>query len=149
MPDVPERAVGPAAEALCALHDLDPEWARTLARAALEAAAPLLAEAWEAEREQRRKHRASALPESFIAWNASRTRAAGHRDAGSATMILARYGDTVSARQRLVAEAKIAAPEASWTEIGATVGMTKDQAAGLFRRMLRTARLQVEVPRAR
>jgi hypothetical protein len=45
VPDIPESAVGPAAEALCTLHDLDPEWARTLARAALEAAAPLLAEA--------------------------------------------------------------------------------------------------------
>jgi hypothetical protein len=45
MPDIPESAVGPAAEALCELHHLDPDWARTLARAALEAAAPLLAEA--------------------------------------------------------------------------------------------------------
>jgi hypothetical protein len=38
--------VDPAADALCELHHLDPEWARTLARAALKAAAPVLAEAW-------------------------------------------------------------------------------------------------------
>jgi hypothetical protein len=41
VPDVPESAVGPAADALCELHHLDPEWARTLA---LEAAAPILAD---------------------------------------------------------------------------------------------------------
>ena len=43
MASIPEAAVDPAAAALCDLHHLDPGWARTLARAALEAAAPLLA----------------------------------------------------------------------------------------------------------
>lgn len=46
MPDVPEQAVWLAADALCALHDLDPIWARTLAAAALQAAVPAIAEAW-------------------------------------------------------------------------------------------------------
>ena len=76
------------------------------------------------------------------AHNAARSRAAGHRNAGSAAMILARLGATASPRQRLVAEAKIATPEASWSEIAAMLGMTKDQAAGVFRRFLRAAERQ-------
>jgi hypothetical protein len=44
VPDTPPEAVRLAAEALCDLHHLDPEWARTLARAALDAAAPVLAD---------------------------------------------------------------------------------------------------------
>lgn len=45
MPDIPEAAVEPAAKAMRELHHLDPEQACTLARAALDAAAPVLAEA--------------------------------------------------------------------------------------------------------
>lgn len=41
----PEAAVDRAAAALCELHHLDPEWARMLARGALEAAVPVLVEA--------------------------------------------------------------------------------------------------------
>jgi hypothetical protein len=53
MPDIPEAALASAAEAMCALHDLDPAWAEVLARAALEAAAPILAEAWGATAERK------------------------------------------------------------------------------------------------
>lgn len=53
MPDVPEAAVEPATQALLADFPDDPEFARHLARTALEAAAPVLAEAWGVtEREQ-------------------------------------------------------------------------------------------------
>ena len=63
MASIPEAAVDPAAAALCDLHHLDPGWARTLARAALEAAAPLLAEAWGVTGNEReaRKRRAAEL----------------------------------------------------------------------------------------
>lgn len=44
VPDIPGQAVEPAARALRELHHLDPEWACTLARAALDAAAPVLAD---------------------------------------------------------------------------------------------------------
>lgn len=49
MPDLPEAAIDDAAAALCELHHLDPEHARRLARAALDAAWPHLASA-EAEK---------------------------------------------------------------------------------------------------
>jgi hypothetical protein len=45
VPDYPQETVTAAASAMCELHDLDPRWAETLAGAALDAAAPLLAEA--------------------------------------------------------------------------------------------------------
>jgi hypothetical protein len=45
MPDIPAAAADAAAEAMCELHHLDSGWAQVLARGALEAAAPILAEA--------------------------------------------------------------------------------------------------------
>lgn len=83
-------------------------------------------------------------PQSLRLANAGRARAASHRDAGSATMILARFGATMTPRQRLVAEARIADPGASWSEIAGGLGMTRHQAAGVFRRMLKEARAQLE-----
>jgi hypothetical protein len=82
---------------------------------------------------------------SLQAENERRVKAAGHRDAGAATMILARFAATVTPRQRLVAEARIADPEAPWSKIAARLGMTKDEAIGVFRRMLKAAEKQAEV----
>ena len=36
----------------------------------------------------------------------------------------------------MVAEARIARPEAPWSEIAAELGLTKDQAIGLFKRLV-------------
>ena len=44
MPDYPPEMVTAAASAMCELHDLDAQWAETLARAVLDAALPLAAE---------------------------------------------------------------------------------------------------------
>jgi len=93
--------------------------------------------------------RAGAFSARLLASNAARARAAGHRNAGSATVILARFGGSLTARQRAVAQARAASPEASWTEIGAALGMGKDEAAGLFRRTLAAARKQLEASHGR
>jgi len=76
--------------------------------------------------------------------NTLRQRANGHQQAGSATMILARFGPALNPSQRAVAEARAASPGASWTEIGAGLGMTKDQAVGHWRRGLEKARKRME-----
>jgi hypothetical protein len=74
-------------------------------------------------------------PEGFVSFNAERTRQAGHRDADLACRALEILGERVSQRTRAVAEARIAAPDAPWSEIAPKLGLTKDQAAGLFRRL--------------
>lgn len=102
-----------------------------LTRLMLEAAAPILAEAWGVKRRE--------FPHDVpgFAWaNAERTSRAGRRDAERAARALEVLGDRCSDRMRAVAEARIARPEASWNEIGASLGMTKDQAASLFGRLM-------------
>ena len=76
------------------------------------------------------------MPEGFATFNAERTRQAGYRDAGMARRALEVLGEQCSQRMRAVAEARIAAPEAPWSEIAAHLGLTKDQAIGLFRRLM-------------
>lgn len=74
-------------------------------------------------------------PAQLAQANARRTSQAGQRDAARAAAILARLGDECPPAYREVAEARIAAPGLSWAEIGAKLGISKDAAAGRFRRL--------------
>jgi WhiA C-terminal HTH domain len=76
--------------------------------------------------------------------NTRRAAQAGHRDAGSAAMILARLGAQCPPDYREVAEARIAAPDVPWSQIAAKLGMSKDAAIGKFRRLKQVARAQLE-----
>lgn len=76
----------------------------------------------------------------FEAANIERTISAGHRDALRARAVL----DQCTGRARVVAEARIADPEAPWSVIAGRLGMTKDQATGLFRRAMTRAELPGE-----
>ena len=132
MPDYYPAALA-AAEA--AIHDelkssreVEPD---RLAKVALEAAAPLLMEAWGVG-----QRGTQPGMEGLASLNAERTRQAGHRDADVARRALEILGDQCSQRTRKVAEARIASPEASWSEIAAKLGLNKNQAAGLFRRLI-------------
>jgi DNA-binding transcriptional regulator WhiA len=75
----------------------------------------------------------------FSAANARRRVEAGRRDAESAETALEVLGQRCRPGHRVVAEARIADPEASWADIGQRLGITKDQAVGRFRRMLAAA----------
>ena len=90
----------------------------------------------EAARDAGATSRHGTLPEGFASSNASRSRQSGRRDAERARRALEMLGDTVSQRMREVAEARIADPEASWGGIGRKLGLTRDQASGLFRRLM-------------
>ena len=65
---------------------------------------------------------------------------AGQRDTGLLRDALATLGDRCPDSYRRVAEARIASPGASWRQVAAALGMTKDQAAGIYRRLLTLAR---------
>ena len=137
MPEIPGAALAVAEYAIIETAadfghgDMVCGSSRDLARAALEAAAPLLAEAWGITRQN-----GKTLPEGFASFNAGRTRQAGRRDADLARHALEMLGARCSQRMREVAEARIAAPEAPWSEIAGKLGLTKDQATGLFRRLM-------------
>jgi hypothetical protein len=79
--------------------------------------------------------RAASLRTSGQA-NATRSVAAAQRDVIRARTALATLGPRCGERARSVAEARIADPDASWREIGDRLGLTKDQAIGLFRRLM-------------
>lgn len=68
--------------------------------------------------------------------NAERIRSASEPNAKLAEAALAILGEQCKPGHRIVAEARIANPAASWSEIGAAVGLSKHQAAGRFQRML-------------
>jgi DNA-binding transcriptional regulator WhiA len=72
----------------------------------------------------------------FEKLNASKAKAAAQRDARIAVTALQILGDSCSAPQRLVAEARIADPDASWEQIAASLGITKDAARSRFVHML-------------
>jgi hypothetical protein len=136
LPGIPEEAVTRAADAitLAANHFEAGETessAVRFARAALEAAAPVLAEAWGVK-----KRRTPPLTEGLVKINANRARIAAHRDAERGRRALEVLGDRCSQRARSVAEARIASPEAPWSEIAGQLGLTKGQAIGIFRRMV-------------
>ena len=80
-----------------------------------------------------------SVPGGFVLSNAYRSGQAGRRDADLARRALGVLGDRYSRRARQVAEARIADPEASWSEIGGKLGMTKEQATGLFKRLVTRA----------
>lgn len=73
---------------------------------------------------------------NFDVANFHRTAAAGIRDAELAERALS---GTLPEHVARVARARAAKPTAPWKEIAADLGMTKDQAAAIFRRL----RLQV------
>ena len=67
--------------------------------------------------------------------NFHRAAAAGIANARICERALELLGSHIDPRWRNVAEARIANPVATWRQIGATLGMSKDQAAGIFWRM--------------
>jgi hypothetical protein len=73
--------------------------------------------------------------EALRATNVDRARRAGRRDADLARRALEILGPKCNQRTRIVAEARIARPEAPWSEIAPDLGLTKDQAAGIFWRL--------------
>jgi hypothetical protein len=69
---------------------------------------------------------------------------AGARNAAlaeQALTVLDALGVTVPPLHAAVARARIANPSASWAQLAAGLGMSKSQAAGLFRRLITTAGL--------
>lgn len=77
---------------------------------------------------------------SDLDWsNERRSSRAGRRDAEAATRALEILGPEYPADYREVAEARIADPDAPLSQIAAALGLTKDQAAYRFRRVLRHA----------
>jgi hypothetical protein len=79
------------------------------------------------------------LPEGFARSNAYRSREAGRRDADLARRALEGMGEWCSIRGREVAEARIADPDASWSDIGRKLGLTGGQAVSLFKRLVNRA----------
>ena len=142
MADIPEAVISAAAAAIhrdACDPDADHEATgidRRRAVAALEAAAPLLAEAWGVAPNGEAGRQRTTPPEGFTWVNAERSSLAGHRDAERARRALELLGPDCSQRMRMVAEARIASPDASWSELAGKLGLTKDQAAGLFRRLM-------------
>jgi hypothetical protein len=142
VPDIPEAAVKAVAEVMFREYESEYQadhltWRdfADSARLILEAAAPALAGAWNAPATSRDGRGMDGLAKI----NANRARIAGHRDADRARRALEVLGERCSQRMRAVAEARIADPEAPWSEIGERLGMTKDQAAGVFWRMMHRA----------
>ena len=76
---------------------------------------------------------------NFAAARAERARVAGRRNAELAADALARIGERSTPLDRSVAEARIASPDASWSEIAAKCGITTGAAYNAFRHLLRTA----------
>jgi len=82
--------------------------------------------------------------------NSGRIVRAAQRDVAIAQRLLLRSDLTAAAwddRQRDVAAARLGHPEWSWAQIGASLGLTKDQAVGVFRRMAQLAGLREDYPR--
>ena len=65
--------------------------------------------------------------------NTARAARAGTRDAAAARELLARYN--LTPREISVAMTRAKHPEWTWAQIGASLGMTKDQAWSTFRRL--------------
>lgn len=81
------------------------------------------------------KQAPGSAPPAYARANARRAELAGRRDADRAAVILAGLGDRCRPDYRAVAEARIAAPDASWSQIAEGLGMSKDAAIGKFRRL--------------
>lgn len=74
-------------------------------------------------------------------YNAARKASAAGKNARAASAALrALADDDITDRQYLVLRARIDMPDASWTEIGDQLGITKNAAASLFRRTMLRAR---------
>ena len=85
-------------------------------------------------------------PAAFGAANTARVAAAGRRDAERLRAALDAAGGGCPELWRRVAEARIAAPGEPWTVLAPTLGMTKDEAYGHYRRLLALARDPSAVP---
>lgn len=72
--------------------------------------------------------------------NRGRRQLAAERDVPIAVTLLKLRGWTE--RQMAVASARLMYPEWSWAQIGAALGLTKDQAVAVFRRMAIAAGLR-------
>ena len=78
-----------------------------------------------------------------------RSAAVAERDVELAMKALAILGDRCPKGRRRVAEARIADPEASWTEIAARLGLKPNAAAMSFRRLCESAGLREVRPAAK
>lgn len=73
----------------------------------------------------------------LTAANAHRAGSAGRRDAGRLRQALDLTGPGCPTHYRRVAEARIAAPDMPWSQVAASLGLTKSQATSYARRLLR------------
>lgn len=78
--------------------------------------------------------------DNLRAANDKRAGNAGKRDAADMAAALAALGASTPDRYRRVAEARIADPDATWRDIAGQLGMTKDQAIGYCRRLIKSAK---------
>jgi len=78
--------------------------------------------------------------QNFAVANFHRSAAAGIANAEAARSALQVLGGDCPPRWRQVAEARIAAPTAPWADIADSLGMTKHEAASVFRRLVNRAR---------
>jgi DNA-binding transcriptional regulator WhiA len=69
--------------------------------------------------------------------NAAQTARAQERDAEIFRAALDAAGPGCPGHLKRVAEARILSPGVSWSQIGAALGMTKDQATGCARQLLK------------
>lgn len=86
-------------------------------------------------------------PVSLEVANADRKAAAAARDTNLARRALDLIGDRCPPGHRVVAEARIADPDASWREIATRLGLTKDQVIGRFRRLVGCVLDHPDIPR--
>jgi hypothetical protein len=73
------------------------------------------------------------INEACVRRNEERATGAGHRDAAIAAEVLSRASG-LPERYVQVATARMEHPSEPWSQVAARIGMTKEQAVGVFRR---------------